>query len=204
MTLNATLKRNEAPPVKEAPKAPAFANPAAVGLGAFGATTMLLQFFNLGLIGTGVVMWMAFFFGGAAQIVAGLQESRTGNNFGYAAFTTYGAFWLALGGIFLSLQLGLFHITDKDIGYFLIVFTLLTLIYLFGAMKQNSAVSVVFLTLLIGYILLDVGFLGGGSAWIKVAGGELLVCSLSAWYLMAHVALSPLGLNIPAGKPWLK
>jgi succinate-acetate transporter protein len=101
-------------------------NPAAVGLGAFGATTILLQFYNLGIIGNGVVMWMAFFFGGLAQLIAGIQEFRTGNNFGSAAFNTYGAFWIALGGIFFSTQMGLFNITSTDIGWFLVVFTLLT------------------------------------------------------------------------------
>jgi succinate-acetate transporter protein len=81
---------------------PGFGNPAAVGLGAFGATTILLQFYNLGLMGTGAVIWLAFFFGGLAQFIAGLQEFRTGNSFGSAAFVTYGAFWIALlvpGGI---------------------------------------------------------------------------------------------------------
>ncbi len=183
---------------------PVLANPAAVGLGAFGATTMLLQFVNLGWAGSGVVMWMAFFFGGMAQIIAGLQEFRTGNNFGFAAFTTYGSFWLALGGIYLSKGLGLFNIQTADIGWFLVVFTLLTLIYLFGAMRQNSAVSIVFFTLLVGFILLDIGHLGGGNTWNKVAAWELLVCALSAWYLMAHVILAPLGLNLPAGKPWMR
>ena len=199
-----TLKRTDTP-VKEAPKAPAFANPAAVGLGAFGSTTLLLQFSNLGwLDSTGAVMWMAFFFGGLAQFLAGFQEFKNGNNFGYAAFTTYGAFWMALGGIFLSKHLGLFNITTNDVGWFLVVFTCLTFIYLFGAMRQNSAVSVVFLTLLIGFILLDIGHLGGGDVWNKIAGWELIVCALSAWYLMAHVVMSPLGINIPAGKPWTK
>lgn len=191
-------------PAKTQVGAPVLANPAAVGLGAFGATTMLLQFVNLGWAGTGVVMWMAFFFGGLAQIVAGLQEFRTGNNFGFAAFTTYGAFWLALGGIFLSKGLGLFNIQTVDIGWFLVVFTLMTFIYLLGAIRQNSALSVVFLTLLVGFILLDIGHLGGGNTWNKIAAWELLVCALSAWYLMAHVILTPLGLNVPAGKAWVK
>jgi succinate-acetate transporter protein len=198
-----TLKRTESP-VKESAPPPTIGNPAAVGLGAFGATTMLLQFSNLGFVGSGAVMWMAFFFGGMAQIVAGLQEFRTGNNFGYAAFTTYGAFWLALGGIFLSKQLGVFNITTSDVGWFLVVFTLLTLIYFIGAMRQNGAVSVVFLTLLIGFVLLDIGHLGGGSVWNKAAGVELMVCALSAWYLMAHVILTPLKINVPVGKPWTK
>ncbi len=186
-------------------KAPIYANPAAVGLGAFASTTLLLQFHNLGWIGSGVVMWLAFFFGGLAQFIAGFQEFKTGNNFGFAAFTTYGSFWIALGGIFLSLGTGFMGFKAiPDVGYFLIIFTILTFIYLFGAMRQNSALAVVFLTLLIGYILLDIYFLGGAHAWLTAAGIVLIICALSAYYLMAHVVLTPLGLNIPAGKPWTK
>jgi uncharacterized protein len=197
-TLNAVMPKAE---VKES--APAMGNPAAVGLGAFGATTLLLQFVNLGWAGSPVVMWMAFFFGGLAQLIAGFQEFKTGNNFGFAAFTTYGSFWLALGGIFLCKNLGVFNITNADIGWFLVVFTLLTLIYFIGAMKQSAALSVVFLTLLIGYILLDIGHLVSGAAvFNKIAAVELIVCALSAWYLMAHVALGGVGVKIPIGKGW--
>jgi len=183
---------------------PGFSNPAAVGLGAFGATTILLQFHNLGFIGTGAVMWLAFFFGGLAQFIAGLQEFRTGNSFGSAAFVTYGSFWITLGGIFLSTQLGLFNITGIDTGWFLVVFTGLTIIYFIGALKQNSAIAWVFLTLLIGFILLDIGHLvPGAGVFNKIAAVELIVCALLAWYLMAHVILTPLKIKIPAGKAWI-
>ena len=188
-----------------APQEKTLGNPAAVGLGAFGATTMLLQFHNLGFVGSGAVMWLAFFFGGLAQFIAGIQEFRTGNNFGSAAFNTYGAFWIALGGIFFSTQMGLFNITGTDIGWFLVVFTLLTAIYLVGAMRQNGAISWVFLTLLIGFILLDIGHLVPGAAiFNKIAAIELIVCALTAWYLMAHVILTPLNVKIPAGNAWIK
>jgi uncharacterized protein len=190
-------------PNTQTPKPPMLANPAAVGLGAFASTTLLLQFHNMGWAGSGVVMWLAFFFGGLAQFIAGLQEFKTGNNFGYAAFVTYGSFWIALGGIFLTKNLKLFAITDKDVGYFLIIFTILTLIYLFGAMKQNGALSVVFLTLVVGYVLLDIYFLGGSHAWLTAAAIELMVCAASAFYLMAHVVMTPLKINIPAGKAWM-
>ncbi len=186
-------------------KTPSLSNPAAIGLGAFGATTLLLQLHNLGLAGSGVVMWLAFFFGGLAQLVAGFQEFKTGNSFGAAAFSTYGAFWMALGGIFLSTQMGIFSITGTDIGWFLVVFTGLTAIYFVGAMKQNGALAWVFLTLLIGFILLDIGHLVPNAAvFDKIAAVELIVCALTAWYLMAHVILTPLKINIPAGKAWLK
>ena len=181
------------------------ANPAAVGLGAFGATTMLLQFHNLGFVGVGPVMWMAFFFGGFTQLVAGFLEYRNGNNFGFAAFTTYGSFWIALGGIWLNAQLKFTAISTTDVGWFLVVFTMLTGIYLLGAMRQNSALSWVFLTLFIGFILLDIGHLvPGAEVFDKVAGVELIICALVAWYLMSHVIFSPLRMNVPAGKAWVK
>ena len=181
------------------------ANPAAVGLGAFGATTLLLQFHNLGFVGTGAVMWMAFFFGGLAQLIAGFQEFKTGNSFGFAAFTTYGAFWIALGGIWLNSQLGFAPISGTDVGWFLVVFTLLTGIYFIGSLKQNSALAWVFLTLLIGFVLLDIGHLvPGAEIFNKIAGVELIACALIAWYLMAHVILTPLKINIPAGKAWIR
>jgi succinate-acetate transporter protein len=181
------------------------ANPAAVGLGGFGATTLLLQLHNLGMVGTGAVMWLAFFFGGFAQLIAGFLEQKAGNNFGFAAFTTYGSFWLALGGIFMSTQLGIFNISGTDIGWFLVVFTAMTAIYFIGAMRQNGALSWVFLTLLIGFILLDIGHLvPGAEIFNKIAAVELIVCALLAWYLMAHVILSPLRINVPAGKAWVK
>jgi succinate-acetate transporter protein len=186
-------------------KAPSLANPAAVGLAGFGATTLLLQFHNLGFVSTGPVMWMAFFFGGLAQLIAGFQEFKTGNNFGFAAFTTYGAFWLSLAGIWLNAQLKFVAISGTDVGWFLVVFTLLTVIFFIGSMKQNSALAWVFLTLLIGFILLDIGHLvPGAEICDKIAGGELITCALLAWYLMAHVILTPLKINVPAGQPWIK
>jgi uncharacterized protein len=181
------------------------ANPAAVGLGAFGATTMLLQFHNLGFVSTGAVMWLAFFFGGLAQLVAGFLEYRNGNNFGFAAFTTYGSFWIALGGIWLNAQLKFAPISGTDVGWFLVVFTFLTAIYFIGSLKQNSALAWVFLTLLIGFVLLDIGHLvPGAEIFNKIAAVELIICALIAWYLMAHVIFVPLRINVSAGKAWVK
>ena len=186
-------------------KTPIYANPAAVGLGAFGATTLLLQFHNLGFVSVNTVMWLAFFFGGSVQVLAGFQEFKTGNNFGFAAFTTYGAFWIALGGIWLNNNLQFSSISGPDVGWFLVVFTLLTIIYLIGSMRQNASLAWVFLTLLIGFILLDIGHLvPGAEVFNKIAAIDLIITALLAWYVMAHVILTPLGINVPVGGPWIK
>lgn len=182
----------------------ALANPAAVGLAGFGGTTLLLQFHNLGLCGTGSVIWAAVFFGGLIQLVAGLQEFKTGNNYGYAVFSTYGAFWMALAGIFLSMHFGILKIGAGEIGWFMVVFTLITAIFFIGSLKQNWILAFTFLTLLIGFICLDLSLLAGLSIFTIVAGVDLIITALSAWYLMAHVILAQFGFNVPVGGAWVK
>src|SRR3954463_14550881 len=86
-------------------------NPAVVGLAGFGMTTLLLQFHNIGMIGIGPIIWLGLIFGGAAQFIAGLQEIRTGNNFGYSAFTAYGCFWISLALMQIGNATGLFKVT---------------------------------------------------------------------------------------------
>ncbi|MEJ2226138.1 MAG: acetate uptake transporter [Syntrophobacterales bacterium] len=71
-------------------------NPAVVGLAGFGMTTLLLQFHNLGWVAISPIIWLGFIFGGFAQLIAGFLEFRTGNNFGFCAFSGYGAFWISL------------------------------------------------------------------------------------------------------------
>lgn len=66
-------------------------NPAVLGLAAFGITTLTLQFHNLGLIGLAPVIWLGLVLGGSCQLMAGLMEFRTGNNFGFVAFCGYPA-----------------------------------------------------------------------------------------------------------------
>jgi succinate-acetate transporter protein len=179
-------------------------NPAVVGLAGFGGTTLLLQFHNLGWCGSEVVLWCALFFGGLAQLIAGFQEFSTGNNFGFAAFCTYGAFWMALAGIFLSKQLGILNITGSDIGWFLVIFTILTAIFFIGSMRQNFALAILFLTLLAGFIFLDISHLGGPAVYTKVAAVDLIICAVTAFYLAAHNVYTQLGWNLPVGKPWVK
>ncbi len=177
-------------------------NPAVVGLAGFGGTTLLLQFHNLGLIGTGPVIWAAVFFGGLMQLVAGMHEFKTGNNFGFAVFCTYGAFWMALAGILWSAKsLG---ITNTDIGWFMVMFTIFTFIFFLGSMKQSTALSIVFLTLLLGFLCLDIRFLGDVAVFAKIAGWDLIVCALGAWYIMAHIAFEGIGWKLSVGKAWIK
>jgi succinate-acetate transporter protein len=180
-------------------------NPAVVGLAGFGLTTLLLQFHNLGLSGLGPIIAMGFIFGGLAQFIAGFMEQKTGNNFGFSAFTTYGAFWIGLGIIWLFNQFEIYPASTTDIGYYLVGFTLLTAIFWVGSLFIHTAMVVTFTTLLLGFILLDLGHFGM-PAMNTVAAYVLIVCALSAWYMMAAVIINDVAGReiLPNGKPWLK
>src|SRR5205823_6527662 len=86
---------------------PAVADPAPLGLAAFALTTFLLSAANAGWAphGGADIAWIgpALFYGGAAQLLAGMWEFRNRNVFGATAFSTYGGFWLSLGFIFVFL-----------------------------------------------------------------------------------------------------
>lgn len=180
-------------------------NPAVVGLAGFGLTTLLLQFHNLGFVGLGSVVAMGFIFGGLAQFIAGFMEQKTGNNFGFAAFVSYGAFWIGLGIIWMLNNAGIYVSSHHDVGFYLIAWTLITVIYFIGAMYIHGAMSWTFFTLLLGFICLDIEHFGFPFMG-KVAAIILIICALCAWYMMATTIINDLTgkETLKSGKPWLK
>jgi uncharacterized protein len=179
-------------------------NPAVVGLAGFGLTTIVLQFHNLGWMGIGPVVWLGLIFGGLAQLVAGFQESKTGNNFGYCAFSGYGSFWISLSLLLIGNQYKLYTASATDLGWFLVAWTLFTAILWVGSFRVNSALAVVFTLLLFGFVLLDMAQFGFPGAK-PLAAYDLIGCALGAWYVMAHLILADLyGRDVlPVGKPWV-
>lgn len=177
-------------------------NPAVVGLAGFGMTTILLQFHNLGLCSLGPILAMGLIFGGLAQMIAGFQEQKTGNNFGYSAFVAYGAFWIGLGIIFILNYLKVYESSAADIGFYLLAWALYTLILLIASFRVHVAMVVTFATLLIGFVLLVIGHFGY-PAMNTIAAYDLLLCALSAWYMMAGIIINDLAGRtvLPFGKP---
>ena len=160
-------------------------NPAVVGLAGFGLTTILLQFHNIGLMGLGPVVAMGFIFGGLAQLIAGFQEQKTGNNFGYSAFVAYGSFWIGLGIILMLNFYKIYESSTTDIGFYLVAWTLYTAIMFVASLRVHRAMAITFVTLLLGFILLDIGHFVD-PVWNKVAGYELFICAFAAWYDGSH------------------
>ena len=74
------------------------ADPAPLGLAAFALTTFMLSGHNASFIPDVLWVGLALFYGGLIQLLAGMWEFRKRNVFGSTAFSTYGGFWLGLGG----------------------------------------------------------------------------------------------------------
>ena len=180
-------------------------NPAVVGLAGFGMTTLLLQFHNIGLMGLGPVVAMGFIFGGLAQMIAGFQEQKMGNNFGYSAFVAYGSFWIGLGIIWMLNFFKIYESSHTDVGFYLVAWTLYTAIMFVASLRVHTAMAFTFGTLLLGFILLDLGHFGN-PVFNVIAGYELIVCALAAWYMMGGIIINDLAgkVVVKMGNPLLK
>lgn len=182
-------------------------NPGTVGLAGFGTTTILLQLHNLGYCTVGPVLPVGLVFGGLAQLIAGFQEFQVGNNFGYSAFTAYGTFWIAFALILLFNHYGVYKSDAKDVGWFLVAYTIYTAIMTIPAFHIHGAMASTFATLLIGFLALDLAHFteNKDKFWTKVAAYDLLVCASLALYMMAGgVYATTFGRAVlPMGKAWI-
>jgi hypothetical protein len=183
------------------------ANPAPLGLLGFGLTTILVSFFNARLITIdAMILGMGIFYGGIAQIIAGMLEYRRGNTFLTTAFTSYGFFWLtfvALNWLGTSNVWPFFYGTtpwgvgNESLMAYFFMWGLFTFMMFFATLKTNRTSQFLFMSLAILFFLLTArsALLAYTSIsadlinWFtRVIGVEGIICGLSAFYLsMAEV-----------------
>ena len=160
------------------------ANPAPLGLMGFGMTTVLLNLHNAGIFELGsMILAMGIFYGGLAQVIAGIMEWKKGNTFGTTAFTSYGLFWLSLVGLVVMPKMGLSAAPENSaMVAYLLMWGIFTAVLFIGTLKLNRALQVVFATLTILFFLLALGDLTNNIAIKHLAGYEGIICGFSAIY----------------------
>lgn len=160
------------------------ANPAPLGLLGFGMTTVLLNIHNAGFFPmNAMILAMGIFYGGLAQVIAGIMEWKKNNTFGTTAFTSYGFFWLTLVGLILMPKMGLAEAaSSKAMAAYLFMWGLFTFVMFIGTLRINRALQVVFLSLTILFFLLAAGDFTGIAAITRFAGFEGILCGFSAIY----------------------
>lgn len=163
------------------------ADPGPLGLAAFALTTFMLSVFNAGIITAvgleAVVLPVALFYGGIAQVLAGMWEFKKANTFGALAFTSYGAFWLSFAALVKFVAPGLPAASaHQAIGLFLLAWTIFTLLMVVAAVRVNRAVLAVFVVLSLTFLSLTIGALASNDLLSKLGGWLGLLTAALAWY----------------------
>ncbi|MFJ9905723.1 acetate uptake transporter [Streptomyces sp. NPDC101152] len=163
------------------------ADPGPLGLAAFAATTFVLSTFNANLITdkklVAVVLPLALFYGGLAQLLAGMWEFRKGNTFGATAFGSFGAFWLSYAAYAKFVVPGLPAATAHQAsGLFLLVWAVFTVYMTVAATRTTGAILAVFVTLSATFIVLCIAEFAQSPNTVKAGGWLGLLTAVCAWY----------------------
>lgn len=191
------VEARAAPPPAAAPAgagaAPAvvIADPAPLGLAAFGITTLMLSCINSGWIGgpaaNRAVLALAIPFGGTAQLLAGMWAFRRGNTFAATAFSSFGAFWISY---YLLVNFFVGDVASKDgadsatalVALYLFCWGVFTTYMFVASLGSARAVQAVFILLAATFYLLAIGDWAGSSTWHHIGGYVGLATAIAALY----------------------
>jgi hypothetical protein len=172
------------------------ADPGPLGLAGFALTTFILSMSNAQLVPAALgalFVPLGLFYGGLAQLLAGMWEFKKNNTFGATAFTTYGSFWIGLGALVILESVKILNFgasAHAAVGLYLVGFTIFNTYMWIGTFRINNALVAVFTFLEITFILLDFAEFGFISS---VPGGMCgLITAACAWYASAAGVLNPL------------
>lgn len=166
------------------------ANPAPLGLMGFGMTTILLNIHNAGFFPLdAMILAMGIFFGGFAQVIAGIMEFKKNNTFGTTAFTSYGFFWLSLVALNILPLMGYGEAAGSlSMAAYLFMWGVFTFFMFIATLRISKALQVVFGSLAVLFFLLAIGNFTGSTLILTIAGYEGIFCGFSAIYTaMAQV-----------------
>ena len=166
--------------------APLIADPAPLGLAAFGVTLMVFSMFTAGLVdrtGLPVVLGLALAYGGIAQLLAGMWEFRRGNTFGAIVFGSYGAFWLSY---WLLQQFFAGRIPGAErssaIALFYVSWAILTALLWVASTRTTAVASLMLFLLTLSFLMIGIGDAGTHSELVKLGGWFGLVSAAAALY----------------------
>lgn len=181
-----TLNPGLSPPPKHN-----LANPAPLGLSAFALTTFVLSLINCearGVTIPKIVVGLAFFYGGAAQFIAGMFEMAVANTFGSVALSSYAGFWCSWAAIetdtfgIVSAYEGNEAELSYALGIFLVGWFIFTFFMCVCTLKSTVAFFLLFFFLDITFLLLAIANFSGSVNVKKAAGVFGVITSLVAWY----------------------
>ncbi|KAI0246867.1 Gpr1 family protein [Lactifluus subvellereus] len=195
-----------------APRRSKIANPGPLGLFSFASTTLILSLYNVharGIDTPNVVVGMALFCGGLAQLLAGMWEFATGNTFGATAFTSYGAFWLSFATLLIPASgVGAAYKASENpaqevdaIAIYLTSWMVLTFLFFLASLRKSVGLTALFFCLTATFMVLAVGEYIHDDGIIKTGGVFGIITAAIAYYCgLAELLTDDDLFTMPLGK----
>jgi len=171
------------------------ANPAPLGFTGLGLSAVLLSLTYVGLFPLdSMIVSMAIFLGGFAQVFAGIMAWKKGDVFAGTAFNAFGLFWFSFAGLIILQALGLAAAAEPiSMAAYLLIWGVYTFVMLIGTLKMSNgsrAMQFVFLTLFILFILLAISNATGMSGLLVIAGIDGLLLGFGSLYTALAMVLN--------------
>ncbi|KAI8321994.1 hypothetical protein GQ54DRAFT_297676 [Martensiomyces pterosporus] len=183
--------------VSREPRWRPFSNPAPLGNSGFAVSTFVSSL-HTGAIGIAsgappnIVVGLALFYGGMAQILAGAWSFASNNGFGAVVFTSYGCYWMSYAatlipafGIADALSKISPDVRAQSLGIFNLVWTLQTFIFLLGSSRSNWGTFALLLFLLATNMLSCIGNWTQSEGVLHASGYVGMLTAIVAWYNVA-------------------
>ncbi len=161
------------------------ANAAPLGFTGLGLAAVLLSLSYIGIYPVeSMIVSMAIFLGGFAQVFAGIMSWKKGDIFAGTAFSAFGLFWFSLAGLLIMPAIGWAETSSGTaMAAYLFIWGVYTFVMLIVTMKIGiRALQFVFVTLFLLFMLLAVVNATGSAGLLVVAGYVGLVMGLGALY----------------------
>jgi succinate-acetate transporter protein len=164
-------------------------NPAPLGLLAFGMTTAMLMYVEMGWVEAEfeqLIFGYAIFLGGVCQILVAIFEILKGSSFSFAVFGCYGAFWLGWGIVYVESHRSTsnFDASTYQNGKtaWLVQWGVLSACFWIITLRKNICLITVFSLLTTTFFLLAAAS-GSGNGHVKKAAGYIgFLTAIAAWY----------------------
>lgn len=182
-------------------------NPAPLGLLAFGMTTAMLMWVELGWVEaefTGLFFGYAFFYGGVCQMLVAIFEIIKGSSFSFAVFGSYGAFWLGWAWSFqesnrLNSALIDYEYAQGKAAYFAL-WGILSLCFFVITLRKNYCLIATFASLVLTFFLLAGATATASESTQKAAGAIGFITAICALYTgVAELINEEYGRNVLRG-----
>lgn len=172
------------------------AAPSILGLFGFAGATFIVATNLAGWYGDTIttptfLFPFAAFFGGLAQLLAGMWAYRARDGLATAMHGAWGSFWLGYGLLYLLVAVGVLVPPTPfvPLGYWFAVLAAITWSGTLAALAENLGLASVLGTLAAGATCMGVGFIADIAGWRTAGAWFFIASAILAWYTATAMML---------------